>query len=51
MEELQKKFLKVITDFENKKLRLSEKQRTLDYFIVNSQIAEKLKEFINETKK
>lgn len=51
MEELRKKFFKNITDFENEKLRLSRKQKTLNYIVVNSQIAEKLKELINETKK
>lgn len=51
MEELQKKFLKDITDYENKKLRLSRKQKTLNYIIVNSQFAEKLKELVYETKK
>ena len=51
MEELRKKFLKNITAHENEKLRLSGKQRTLDYIIVNSQIAEKLKELVYETKK
>lgn len=48
MEELRKKFFKNITDYENEKLRLSRKQKTLNYIVVNSQIAEKLKEFISE---
>lgn len=48
MEELLKKFLKDITDYENEKLRLSRKQRTLNYIVVNSQTAEQLKEYINE---
>jgi hypothetical protein len=48
MEELQKKFLKDLTDYENEKLRLSEKQRNLNYIVVNSQTAEQLKEYINE---
>jgi hypothetical protein len=48
MEELKKKFLKDLTDYENEKLRCSEKQRTLNYIIVNSQTAEQLKEYINE---
>lgn len=45
MEELRKKFLKNITDYENEKLRRSRKQKTLNYIVVNSQTAEKLKEF------
>lgn len=48
MEELKKKFLKDITDYENEKLRLSEKQKTLNYIVVNSQTAEQLKELIND---
>lgn len=48
MEELQTKFLKDITAYENKKLRLSRKQRSLDYIVVNSQTAEQLKEYIYE---
>ena len=48
MEELRTKFLKDITAYENEKLRLSSKQRTLDYIVVNSQTAEQLKEYINE---
>lgn len=48
MEELRKKFLKDITDYENEKLRLSEKQKTLNYIVVNSETAEQLKEYINE---
>lgn len=48
MEELLKKFLKDITDYENEKLRRIEKQRTLNYIIVNSQTAEQLKEYIHE---
>ena len=51
MEELREKFLKNITDYENEKLRLSRKQKTLNYIVVNNKIAEKLKELINETKK
>lgn len=51
MEELREKFFKNLTDYENEKLRLSRKQKTLNYIVVNSQIAEKLKELINETKK
>lgn len=48
MKELLKKFLKDITDYENEKLRRSEKQRTLNYIVVNSQTAERLKEYIHE---
>lgn len=48
MKELHKKFLKDITAYENEKLRLSSKQRTLNYIVVNSETAEQLKEFINE---
>lgn len=48
MEELRKKFLKKITVHENEKLRLSSKQRNLDYIVVNSQTAEQLKELIYE---
>lgn len=48
MEELRTKFLKKITAHENEKLRLSGKQRTLDYIVVNSQTAEQLKELIYE---
>lgn len=48
MEELLKKFLKDLTDYENEKLRRSEKQKTLNYIVVNSQTAEQLKEYINE---
>ena len=48
MEELLKKFLKDITDYENEKLIRSEKQRTLNYIVVNSQTAEQLKEYIHE---
>jgi hypothetical protein len=43
MEELRKKFLKDLTDHENEKLRLSRKQKTLNYIVVNSQTAEQLK--------
>ena len=46
MKELQKKFLKDLTDYENEKLRRSRKQRTLNYIVVNSQTAEQLKELI-----
>jgi dephospho-CoA kinase len=48
MEELKKKFLKDLTDYENEKLRRSEKQKTLNYIVVNSQTAEQLKEYIND---
>lgn len=48
MEELLKKFLKDITNYENEKLRRSEKQRTLNYIVVNSQTTEQLKEYIHE---
>lgn len=48
MEELREKFLKNITVYENEKLRLSRKQKTLNYIVVNSKISEKLKELINE---
>ena len=51
MEKLREKFLTNLTDFENEKLRISRKQKTLNYIVVNSQIVEKLKELINGTKK
>jgi hypothetical protein len=50
MEKLREKFLTNLTDFENEKLRISRKQKTLNYIVVNSQIVEKLKELINGTK-
>jgi hypothetical protein len=51
MEKLREKFLTNLTNFENEKLRISRKQKTLNYIVVNSQIVEKLKELINGTKK
>ena len=44
MEELRKKFLKDLTNYENEKLRLSSKQKTLNYIVINSQTAKQLKE-------
>ena len=49
-EELWKKFLKKLTDYENEKLSLSRKQKTLNYIVVNSQTVGKLKELINKNK-
>ena len=43
MEELREKFFKNLTEHENEKLRLSRKQKTLNYIVVNSKTAEKLK--------
>ncbi len=51
MEEQLKKFLKKLTVYENEKLRLSRKQKTLNYIVVNSQTAEKLKEILKNNKK
>ena len=51
MEELQKKFLKKLTDYENEKLIRSWKQETLNYIVVNNETYEKIKKLINEKEK
>ena len=51
MEELKKKFLKKLTDYENEKLIRSWKQDFLNYIVVNSETYEKIKKIINEKEK
>ena len=51
MEELQEKFLKKLTNYENEKLIRSWKQETLNYIVVNSETYEKIKKLINEKEK
>lgn len=51
MEELQEKFLKKLTDYENEKLIRSWKEEILNYIVVNSETYEKIKKIINEKEK